>query len=124
LLLMEIKSVGNMLGLFTTTPYKQGDVVLKIEGEILSVPTITTIQIAPNSHVDVGSPAKFINHSCNANCHVQNKQIIALRMIVVGEEITFDYQKNEDQLAHPFVCKDCGKLIEGKKNGNPMVQVP
>ena len=78
---MEIKSVGGMLGLFTNAYYKQGEVVLKIEGEILSAPTMTTIQIAPHSHVDVGSPAKYINHSCDANCHIKNQKLIASRDI-------------------------------------------
>lgn len=116
---MEIKSVGDMLGLFATKTYKAGEVVLKIEGDVLSTPTRTTIQVAPNQHVDVDSPGKYINHSCQANCIVRKHELIAAKDIYIGEEITFNYEENEDELAHPFICKDCGKMIEGRKKWKP-----
>lgn len=116
---MEIKSVGDMRGLFATKTYTKGEVVLRIEGDVLSTPTRTTIQIAPNTHVDVDAPGKYINHSCNANCFVRKRELIAINDIAIGDEITFNYQENEDELAHPFICKDCGKMIEGKKKWKP-----
>jgi hypothetical protein len=116
---MEVKAIGEMYGLFSTCSFSQGELVLKIEGEIVSQPSRTTIQIGPSQHVDVASPGKFINHSCNPNCKVENKQLIAIKNIAKGEEITFNYEESEDILAHPFICKDCGKWVGGKKFWKP-----
>jgi hypothetical protein len=41
--------------------------------------------------------------------------LISLRGIKAGEEVTFDYNQNEDKLANPFVCQCCGTLIQGKQ---------
>jgi len=116
---MEVKAIGEMFGLFSTCSIAQGEIVLKIEGHILSKPSRTTIQIGPSKHVDVTSPGKFINHSCSPNCKVENSELIAIKSIAQGEEITFNYQESEDVLAHPFTCKDCGKWMKGKKFWKP-----
>lgn len=116
---MEIKAIDQMYGLFSTSLYEVGDVVLSIEGEIIDKPSRTTIQIVPNKHVDVDAPAKFINHSCNANCEVRGMELIAIKKINIGDEITFNYQNSEDILANPFICNDCGKWIRGRKFWKP-----
>jgi len=116
---MEVKAIGEMYGLFSSSRYEKGDVVLYIEGEIVEKPSRTTVQIAPDTHVDVGFPAKFINHSCDPNCEVVNRELVAVKIIEKGDEITFNYQNSEDVLAHPFVCNDCGKWIRGRKFWKP-----
>ncbi len=122
---MEVKATGEIYGLFSTCSFSQGHLVLRIEGDVVSQPSRTSIQVGPSQHIDVASPGRFINHSCKPNCKVENRQLIAAKNIAVGEEITFNYQESEDVLAHPFICKDCGKWIRGKKKiGNPAPQAP
>ncbi|MCX6180494.1 MAG: SET domain-containing protein-lysine N-methyltransferase [Bacteroidetes bacterium] len=112
---MEIKQSGKMLGLFSSSFYGKGDVVLKISGPLLDHPVQSSIQIGPNKHVDVDTPAKFINHSCKPNTKVEGEQIVAINTILPGEEITFDYQGNEYDLAVSFICRDCGQWVKGMK---------
>jgi hypothetical protein len=39
---------------------------------------------------------RYINHSCEPNCVVSGRSIIAERRITRGEELTFDYSTNVD----------------------------
>lgn len=61
-----------------------------------------------------GSVARFINHSCAANCTAKvlsfdgrNKKIIivALRDIDVGEEICYDYKFTQEEQKLACHCK-------------------
>ena len=96
------------------TDLQEGWVVHDLtNGELVSEPTRTSIQIDEKSHVEdeVGG---CINHSCQPSCKVNTFFVIALRDIKKGEEITFDYNQNEDTLASPFECGCCSKTIKGK----------
>lgn len=55
------------------------------------------------------NPARFVNHSCAANCEAQLVDgriwIVAVREIRIGEEITFNYGYDlEDYREHQCVC--------------------
>jgi hypothetical protein len=45
---------------------------------------------------------------------VDGWNIVAIKDIAGSDEITFDYSQNEDMMASPFVCRCCGRLINGK----------
>jgi len=47
------------------------------------------------------------NHSCEANTGYQGLNVIALRKINKGEELTLDYATLLDETAQPFECQ-CG----------------
>lgn len=104
------------VGVFTVVEFKKGDTLFELSGPIIYRPTRTSIQIGKNKHIedDIGI---YINHSCFPTAKVNRKKLtfICLRDIGVGEEITFDYNKNEDILAAPFLCHCCHKKIVGKK---------
>lgn len=51
----------------------------------------------------MGEPERFLNHSCNPNTKVENKQNITTRDIKAGEEITIDYQDTPIGI-HPMNC--------------------
>ncbi|MCF7708876.1 MAG: SET domain-containing protein-lysine N-methyltransferase [Verrucomicrobia bacterium] len=59
---------------------------------------------------DVGwNPAKYINHSCTPNCSAEDIDghiwIVAERRIKLGEELTFNYgYELEDLYDHPCMC--------------------
>ncbi len=60
----------------------------------------------------------YINHSCNPNCGIKNSlQIVAMRDIKAGEEITFDYAVSESS-DYTMRCScgfsDCRKIITGQ----------
>ena len=61
------------------------------------------MSLAPDQLIDAtdkGNASRFINHSCDPNCEIQkwatsstySVGIFAIRDIIPGEEITFDYQ--------------------------------
>jgi D-alanine-D-alanine ligase-like ATP-grasp enzyme len=47
------------------------------------------------------------NHSCNANCHYDGLNVVALRNIRAGEELTLDYAQFCNELSAGFDCH-CG----------------
>lgn len=109
-----IKNGINGLGLFSSKDVKKGEVLFELIGPIISEPTRTSIQLQENLHVE-NELGSLVNHSCNANATVDRslKAIVSIRHIEAGEEITFNYNENEDALASPFVCRCCGNVIQG-----------
>lgn len=103
-------------GAFTRKAFKQGEVVLHMMGEIFTQPTRTSIQVGDGQHIEdiIGG---HVNHSCYPNVRVDREtaSLISLRDIAAGEEITFDYRQNEDNMASPFKCHCCGNWIRGKE---------
>ena len=111
-----IKPGKTAFGVFITKDVKKGQTLFKLKGPILETPTRTSVQIGKNKHIEDPLGA-FINHSCTPTAKVnkKNQTFVSLKPIKAGEEITFDYNQNEDQMASPFICHCCGKKINGKK---------
>ncbi|MFM9020922.1 MAG: SET domain-containing protein-lysine N-methyltransferase, partial [Sediminibacterium sp.] len=71
------------------------------------------------------NPAEWApqNHHCNANTQYDGLNVIALRNIEAGEELTLDYADFLDEHMMPFQCRcnssQCRGLIQGKP-GNTM----
>ena len=111
--------VNNSKALVAFHPYETGNVIRKLIGKVQDSPTQTSIKIGEKQHIEDDFGA-FINHSCNPNATILDGHLIAIEKINLGEEITFDYIKNEDALAAPFVCNECHNEINGtagcKKN--------
>jgi len=109
------KRASGFLTLITSDCFMK-DVILTIKGEETSVRDKYTIQVSPNIHISPNKDSgKYINHSCFPNTKVnEERQFIALSDIKKGEEITFDYNSTEDELAEQFYC-NCGhKNCRGK----------
>jgi hypothetical protein len=76
----------------------KGTIVQKFKGKILSWEKIPedeicyVLQINNNRWMIPKSDAKYINHSCNPNCIIDdNLQIITTRPVEMGEELTICY---------------------------------
>ena len=105
-----IKNIHNMKGLFLERQVQEGEVIYTLDGPTLLTPTQTSIKISDFIHVE-DKYGQFINHNCHPSVRVYDAEIIALRDLKAGEEITFNYLENEDELVAPFTCQCCGKLI-------------
>ena len=112
---MEVKDVNGMKGLFALKSYQCGDVICLVTGNKIATPSRTSLQIGPNSHLDVKAPIMFINHSCNGNISFKNNTFVAIKGINCGDEITFNYLETEEILSNPFLCRDCGDLLKGNQ---------
>lgn len=87
---------------------------------ILPTPTRYTVQIEEKQHLKLKPEyLQYINHSCQPNVFFDLKkmEIISLRQIEKGEEITFFYPSTEWKMTEPFKCRcgseNCLNNIEG-----------
>ena len=110
---MEIRNNPNLneKGLFSIKEYKKNETVLVLSGEIFDHPTRETIYIGANKHV-YDNFGIFMNHSFEPTTKIEGNKVIALRDLVVGDEINFNYNDSEISMANPFYCGEqyvCGK---------------
>ena len=99
--------------IYNSKTISKNTIIYKLSGIILDKPTRTSIQITEQSHIE-DNFGRYMNHSCNPNCKIEHGCIVSLCNIMKGNEITFDYTKNETHMASPFYCFCCNKLIKGK----------
>ena len=104
--------VNNSKALVAFRPYETGNVMRKLIGNVQDSATKTSIKIGEKRHIEDDFGA-YINHSCNPNAIILDGHILAIKKIFPGEEITFDYIKNEGALAAPFICNKCHHKING-----------
>lgn len=99
-------------------PIAAGEAIVEIDGDVTDRPSRFSVQIDDASHIEVAagedlatsierSPWRFLNHSCAPNAAIRGRQVVATAAIAAGEEITFDYNTTEFDLAAPFACH-CG----------------
>jgi len=118
--LVEVRQVGPQRRLFAVGSFAPGVPVISISGEVTSRPTRYSIQIGRSRHIDIPGaaalspsrlralyPWRFLNHSCRPNAVLRGREFVALRPIEPGDEVTFDYNTTEYEMAEPFTC-ECG----------------
>ena len=112
---MEVKfnDIINGLGLYATKNYKMNDIIYKLTGLEYTSPLRETIYIGDNKHI-FDEYGKFINHSFNPSIYVNKYDLIALHDIKIGDEITFNYNDNEINMASPFYVDNI--LVSGSNN--------
>ncbi len=117
-------------GLYTKKEYRKEEIVLYLEGNYFQSPTRTSIQVG-NKHIESWEGG-HINHHCDPNTEIRIHKnfigtcssslwsgklvalVVAKRDIQIGEEITFDYETTETEMAEPFECNCHGRWIRGK----------
>lgn len=114
-----------------------GAVLAHLDGEVVSRPSRHSVQIGPDAHLDgamddagaegsLRRPWRYLNHSCDPNAAVRGRTLVALRPIAAGEDVVFDYDTTEFELADPFVCgcasPECRRAIRGYKHLGPALR--
>lgn len=97
---VTVKRIEYGRGVFAARPFRQGERVLEVTGELMKTRTIYTIQIDRDLHIEPHEPTKYLNHSCEPNLGVKMNRaglpdFYALRDIDAGEHLTFDYAMTE-----------------------------
>jgi SET domain-containing protein len=95
-------------GMFAARPIKKGETVCFMDGEKISLSEVKKryeagrlrladpLQIGEEIYLDLYKPYVLVNHSCNPNAEIINKnKLVAIRDIERGREITFDYSLTE-----------------------------
>ncbi len=113
-------------GVFAVEPVEVGEVVAVWGGRIVPAEVAAALPpqtrryvvqveadqyLAPMERID---PAELINHCCQPNCGLQGQiTLVALRRILPGEEITFDYAATDSS---PFLEFECACVKQPCRN--------
>lgn len=96
---------------FSLHVFKAGDVIAPFSASTISKePTYLTVQVGLDKHITLQPEhLQYINHSCEPNVLFDTTlmQLVALKDIEAGDELTFFYPSTEWDMAQPFTCY-CG----------------
>ncbi|MCC7002071.1 MAG: SET domain-containing protein-lysine N-methyltransferase [Gemmatimonadaceae bacterium] len=116
--------------LIAIRPIAKGSLLYRLEGHETPVPTKYSVQIAIDMHLDQSDardatdrvrrrPWRYMNHSCDPNTRIADREVRAVRDIAVGDAVTFHYNTTEYEMAEPFECRCrtpvCDGVIRGAK---------
>jgi hypothetical protein len=110
---MEVKNSVHGKGLFATTAYKIGDIVHILNGTVYNSPTRETIHIGNGIHI-YDAYGIYMNHSPRPNIRVDGTHLVAIRQIYAGDELVFNYNETEVNMACPFY-DEIGNYVCGFK---------
>jgi uncharacterized protein len=111
-------------GIFAKVDINKGDLIFTWEGLLRQgiYPWYVGdrwLQIGEFQWLDpsVCNPGCYINHSCNPNSGIRNSvEMVAMRDIIKGEEVTFDYSTSESEDGWYLIChcgeKNCRRIIK------------
>lgn len=100
---------------------KPGEVISKFHAGITqSYATYLTVQTGVDTHITLQPEfLQYINHSCNPNVFFDTAamELVCLKPLEPGDELTFFYPSTELDMSQPFVCNcqdaSCLQLING-----------
>jgi SET domain-containing protein len=104
-----------------TRSFKCGELICSFyAGTVSDTPSYLTVQTGNNKHITLLPEfLQYINHSCVPNVFFDTKrmELVCLRDIKAGDEITFFYPSTEWEMAQPFLCQcghpGCLQIIQG-----------
>ena len=99
--------------LYASIPFFKDEHVYTLKGPVSKVRTKYTIEIGKNKHI-TDNYGIYINHSSHPSVKIIGNNIIAVRDIMPGDEITFDYNDSETTICTPFIDMDTGLIVNGK----------
>ena len=112
---MEVKYCKKIKekALFALKNYSKGHTIFVLTGKLLNNPTKYSIHIGDNLHIldDFGI---YMNHSFDPSTEIKKYDVVALKDIKIGDEINFNYNDSEINMASPFICNNT--LVSGKSN--------
>ncbi len=111
----------NYISLFATTDIEPQMVISRFGFEkIVAEPSSHTLQVGLNQHIILKPEfLQYTNHSCDPNSFfdIKGMELIALKPIMRGEEVTFFYPSTEWRMQEVFDCncgnENCLKRIQG-----------
>ena len=115
---VAVVRAGGEYRLVANRSVAKGEQLFTVDGTLTSTPNRYTVQIGHRTHVDVpaeyGFEAildqfywRFMNHSCDPTVFIRGRSVITLKPVTFGQDITFNYNTTEFDMAEPFACH-CG----------------
>jgi hypothetical protein len=111
----------NQKCLCATRDVKPGEILSRFHaGVTQSYATYLTVQTGIDTHITLQPEfLQYINHSCDPNVFFDttSMELVCLKPLKPGDELTFFYPSTEWDMAQPFVCNchssNCLQLING-----------
>ncbi len=102
-------------GVIATRSIPAEEVLLTFEQHFIDHPTNKTLRIDAHTHqvsTNPEAPENFINHACEPNAYIDFKDLVlrALRPIMEGEEVTYNYFTSDWDSEDVFECR-CGSPV-------------
>jgi hypothetical protein len=106
-------------GVFAAQYFQPGQPILTFGGPALAPPELNALgtdrayalQIGTGEFLHLVPPGRYLNHSCDPNAGIADDRVlIALREIVPGEEIRFDYSTAMREDHWTMECR-CGEYL-------------
>jgi uncharacterized protein len=106
-------------GVFAARHLQPGQTILTFAGPVLAASEmlalgpdrVYALQVGPAEYMHLLPPGRYLNHSCDPNAGIVNDRVlIALRPIVPGEEIRFDYSTAMREDHWTMECR-CGEYL-------------
>ena len=94
--------------LFKIVP--KDDIVFVLTGPVKDTPCKYSIEIGENRILD--DDGVFMNHSFDPSCKIDGKNVVAVKNILIGDELCFNYNESETHMACPFEVN--GVEVKGK----------
>lgn len=118
---VKVTNTHGGLSLVAAQSIEAGCLLFQIEGKVTDRASRYSVQIGRDLHIDLPNPQsahelellcelhpwRFLNHGCEPNARIVGRGIFARRAIVAGEQVTFDYDTTEWEMAEAFRCH-CG----------------
>jgi len=109
--------------LYSRKEFRVNEVIVEFTSKrVYPNPSYLTVQISDEEHIELFPEyLECINHSCDPNCFFDTakKQLISIKPIEDGDELTFFYPSTEWDMDRAFQCtcrsKNCIGLIQGAK---------
>ena len=125
---VRVVGVPHAYNIVATEDIEEGEALFHVDGATTDRPSRYSIQIDERTHIDfepgatleeiiVGCPWRFLNHSCEPNAVLRGRNFVALRAIAAGEDVTYNYNTTESDLAAPFDCRCGHDLCVGRISG-------
>ena len=92
-----------------------GEVVLHVAGVESTTTHRYALQVSASCHVQGREPLvdargrdrypwRFLNHACEPNLALRERELVARRAIAAGDELSLNYLASEYDMAEPFAC--------------------
>lgn len=120
---LKLNQENGQKALFAKRRFIANESIVEIASSVIyKSPSYLTIQIGDAQHIAIEPEyLQFLNHSCDPNCFpdFDQRKLIALKKIEVGEELRYFYPSTEWSMDRPFLCNcesdRCLSMINGAK---------
>ena len=116
---------------YALSAFKQNELLAMWGGRVVTLDVVLSLSPQEQGHtiqihdelylapLDMDEPADYVNHSCAPNAGICGQiALVAMRAILPGEEITFDYAMSDSSSFDEFDCAcgapTCRGLVRGE----------